>query len=91
MKSVQLGVAAIAVAWAMAAAGQAQAAAANCSANCSRTFNQCTAAGGLQSTCMSSWMQCRNVCNGVAPKPAVKAQAASKGPSAPPPARSSRP
>lgn len=91
MKSVQVGVAAIAVAWAMAAGGQAQAAAANCSSACSRTFNQCTAGGGVQSTCMGAWMQCRNICNGVAVKPAVKAPAVSRGPSAPPPAKTSRP
>ena len=78
MKSIQLWAAAIAVVCATAAAGKANAAS-SCSQTCSTTFNQCTAGGGVQSTCMTRWMQCRNTCNGVVAKPA-KSSAAPKTP-----------
>lgn len=69
MKSIQVWAAVIAAVCATAAAGQANAAS-TCSQTCSTTFNQCTSGGGAQSACMTTWMQCRNTCNGVSAKPA---------------------
>lgn len=72
MKSIHVWAAAIAVACATLTAGHASAASA-CSQACSARFNQCTAGGGAQATCMGSWNQCRNTCSGVAAKPAQSA------------------
>ena len=73
MKPIKVWAAAVAAAWATLATGQAVAA--TCSQTCSATFNQCTASGKAQGPCMSTWMQCRNQCNGVSVKPQPAAPA----------------
>ena len=72
MKSIKLCAALFVAAFAILPAATANAAAA-CSQACSARFNQCTAGGGTQYSCMNSWNQCRNTCNGVAAKPAQSA------------------
>jgi hypothetical protein len=71
MKSIQVWAATTVLAFVMAASGQSIAA--TCNQTCSATFNQCTSAGGAQSSCMKTWMQCRNQCSGVSAKPAPQA------------------